>query len=112
MIALVTIVLLSVSVLLSTFLGFSPNYGKLVQSDYMNRINANTVLYGLQFGDVAVRAKTLNIPNAPTITRPLRYTRKKNNVELDQMDCKLTLILDPVTLDKKIRVKKIYKSPK
>ena len=107
MIAIVMIVFISVAVLLSTFIGFSPNFYKLTQSDFRRRINFNTVIYGLQMGEVALRAKTLANPNNNQKTFSMDYIKKKNDTKLDSMGCKLTL-----SNEGKVQVKIDYKSPR
>ena len=107
MIAIVTIVFLSVSVLLSTFLGFSPNFYKLTESDFMRRVDTNTIIYGLQFGEVAMRAKSFPTADKKPRSLPLGYVKKKNTTELDDMTCKLTM-----STAGKIQITLEYKSPK
>ncbi|MFA5362523.1 MAG: hypothetical protein WC335_04665 [Candidatus Omnitrophota bacterium] len=91
MIAIVTIVFLSVSILMATFMGFSPNFYKLTESDFMRRVNSNTIIYGLQRGEVAMRAKTLSSPDKKSLPLSMGYVKKKNDVELDSMSCTLVL---------------------
>ncbi len=106
MIAIVTIVFLSISILMATFMGFSPNFYKLTESDFMRRANANTIMYGLQRGEVAMRAKTLPTADGKPLLLPMGYVKKKNNTEMDSIGCSLTL--NP---QGKITVTIQYKSP-
>jgi hypothetical protein len=90
MIAIVTIIFLSISILLATFMGFSPNFYKLTESDFMRRVNSNTIIYGLQRGEVAMRAKTLPTADGKPMPLPMGYIKKKNNAELDSISCILS----------------------
>ncbi|MFA5362513.1 MAG: hypothetical protein WC335_04615 [Candidatus Omnitrophota bacterium] len=92
MIAIVTVVFLSISILMATFMGFSPNFYKLTEGDFIRRVNANTILYGLQRGEVAMRAKTLPTADGKPLSLPMGYIKKKNSAELDSMSCILTLV--------------------
>jgi hypothetical protein len=107
MIIIVTTIFLSIAILLSSFLGFSPNFYKLTENDFMRRANANTIIYGLQYADIALRAKTLAVPEKKNKTLPMEYIKKKGNRELDDMQCELKL-----TDDNKINVTIKYKQPK
>jgi hypothetical protein len=91
---------------MATFMGFSPNFYKLTESDFMRRVNSNTIIYGLQRGDVASRAKTLSLPDNKSLTLPMGYVKKKNDAEIDSMSCVLSL-----TDKGKVSVSIKYSSP-
>jgi len=76
MITIVASVILGLTILMSAFLGFSPQIHKLVESDLMRRSYNNAFLYGLQLGQLGYRAKNLVVNNSNTakdIDLPFRY---------------------------------------
>ncbi|MDD5669206.1 MAG: hypothetical protein PHE58_04150 [Candidatus Omnitrophica bacterium] len=109
MIAIITIIFLSVSVLVTTFLGFSPNFHGLIEEDFKRRVTMNYTMYGLTYGEVAFRAGTLKVNPKQDVSKPLPigYTKMKNNVELDQING--TVILSP---NSRIRLNLNYEAVK
>ncbi len=59
MITIAVSILVMLSLLLSAFLGFGPQLHKLVENDLMRRSYNNTLMYGLELGQIGIRAKTL-----------------------------------------------------
>jgi hypothetical protein len=76
MITIVASVILGLTILMSAFLGFSPQIHKLVESDIMRRSYNNAFLYGLQLGQLGYRAKNFianDDSTAKDINLPFRY---------------------------------------
>lgn len=76
MITIVASVILGLTILMSAFLGFSPQIHKLVESDLTRRSYNNAFLYGLQLGQLGFRAKNFVVNDentAKNINLPFRY---------------------------------------
>jgi hypothetical protein len=76
MITIVASIILGLTLLMSAFLGFSPQIHKLVESDLMRRSYNNAFLYGLQLGQLGYRAKNFIVNDNSTakdINLPFRY---------------------------------------
>ena len=59
MIVIITSIIVSLTVLVSAFIGFTPNLLHIVESDFQRRATANAKMAALQFGQLAVRSGTL-----------------------------------------------------
>lgn len=66
MITIVASIILGLTLLMSAFLGFSPQIHKLVETDLMRRSYNNAFLYGLQLGQIGYRAKNLIVNDETT----------------------------------------------
>jgi len=76
MITIVASIILGLTILMSAFLGFSPQIHKLVENDLMRRSYNNAFLYGLQLGQLGYRAKNFTVDDESTakdINLPFRY---------------------------------------
>ncbi len=62
MLIVITSIIISLSVLLTAFVNFVPNLQGVVNGDFQRRTYANANLYALQYGQLAIRAKTLVSP--------------------------------------------------
>ncbi|MFA6281660.1 MAG: hypothetical protein WCY05_04060 [Candidatus Omnitrophota bacterium] len=69
MITIAVSILVMLSLLLSAFLGFAPQLHKLVENDLMRRSYNNSLIYGLQLGQIGIRAKTLTVD--PKTNKPV-----------------------------------------
>lgn len=99
MIAIVTTIFLSISVLLFSFLGFAPNLHRIVESDYMRRAYSNAALYGLQYGELGFRAGTFNATNGYTKTISSGYLKSKNGQPLDELNDTISVIDGNINLN-------------
>lgn len=74
MIAIAVSIMVMLSLLMSAFLGFAPQLHKLVENDLMRRTYSNSLVYGLQLGQIGIRAKTLTVDpkTKKTINLPFR----------------------------------------
>jgi len=81
MITIAASIILGLTLLMSAFLGFSPQIHKLVENDLMRRAYNNTFLYGLQLGQIGVRAKNLTTDDrtSKNINLPFRFNYDKSN---------------------------------
>jgi hypothetical protein len=88
MITIATAAILSLSLLLSAFLGFSPQIHKLVENDLMRRAYNNNFLYGLQLGQLGVRAKSLTTDSstAKPLDLPFRLNYANNSSQATVQD--------------------------
>lgn len=59
MLIIITSIIISLTVLLSAFVSFFPNLNAVLGGDFRRRVYSNTDLYALQYGQIALRAKTL-----------------------------------------------------
>ncbi|MCK9573611.1 MAG: hypothetical protein M0R20_04330 [Candidatus Omnitrophica bacterium] len=86
MITIAASIILGLTILMSAFLGFSPQIHKLVENDLMRRSYNNAFLYGLQLGQIGVRAKNLTLDErtAKDINLPFRFTN--NNAQIVVQD--------------------------
>ncbi|MDD4954662.1 MAG: hypothetical protein PHP17_01290 [Candidatus Omnitrophica bacterium] len=95
MITIVASIILGLTLLMSAFLGFSPQIHKLVESDLMRRSYNNAYLYGLQMGQLGYRAKNLIANNDSTgkeIDLPFRYVYDHSRIVMqDKFEGKATL---------------------
>lgn len=97
MIAIATSIILGLTLLISAFLGFSPQIHKLVEKDMMRRAYNNTLLYGLQLGQIGIRAKTLTTKpsSSKEIDLPFRAVYSGSNpVVQDSFNGTVELIQD------------------
>ena len=69
------------SIFLSAFISFSPNFNRLVDGDLKRRAYSNAINYSLKYGQLGIRANTLSIPpatsspNTKNVTLPLKAKR-------------------------------------
>ncbi|MBU1112822.1 MAG: hypothetical protein KKH93_02965 [Candidatus Omnitrophica bacterium] len=56
MIAIIVSITIMVSLLLSAFVGFNPNFKSLVERDYLRKVLENSANYGLKKGQLISRA--------------------------------------------------------
>jgi len=93
MTAIITSILIAISVLILAFFGYASSVHRVIDSDYMRQVYSNAILYGLQYGELATRAGTMNSgAGNNTKTLSLGYLKKRNEKELDDLNC--TVVLD------------------
>jgi len=82
MITIAASIILGLTLLMSAFLGFSPQIHKLVENDLMRRSYNNAFLYGLQLGQLGVRAKNLTVDEstAKDINLPFRFNNNNSQI--------------------------------
>lgn len=98
MIAAITVIFLSISILIFSFLGFSPNIHRLVEEDYMRRAYSNAANYGMQYGELASRAGILNAAHNTTVLDE-GYLKGLNGKPQDDLNCTVTLNNGIIELD-------------
>jgi len=92
MIAVIASILIAISVLILAFFGYATNVHYVLDGDYMRRAYSNAVLYGLQYGELATRAGTMSSsPANNNKMLSLGYLKKKNEKELDDLNCAVEL---------------------
>ncbi|MCK9614781.1 MAG: hypothetical protein M0R48_04650 [Candidatus Omnitrophica bacterium] len=107
MITIAASIILGLTLLMSAFLGFSPQVHKLVESDLMRRSYNNAFLYGLQLGQMGIRAKnlTLDEKTAKNIDLLFRYTNKNSQIIVqDKFEGKTTLTKQDGNLNIKVKI--------
>lgn len=93
MTAIIASLLISILVLILAFFGYATGVHGIMDSDYMRRAYSNAVLYGLQYGELSVRAGTMSSDSTQNTKKlPLGYLKKRNEKELDDLNC--TIMLD------------------
>jgi|GEM_PF-5052527 len=82
MIAVILTVFIVISTVFSAFFVYVNNINAMIDTELQERVEDNAVLYGLQFGQISSRAKTLD-PAGREIT--LGYVKKIKDTELEQV---------------------------
>ena len=94
MIALVMAITVALSILLSSFISFTPNLQRLMERDFMERANSNAFLYSLQMGQLAERADTIDTDPATPVTDTTQIDtdiRIKDGIILNRIHSDITL---------------------
>jgi hypothetical protein len=73
MIVIITSIIISLTVLVSAFIGFTPNLLHLVESDFQRRAVANAKMEALSYGQLGVRAGSLTTGEPVTIGRQFTF---------------------------------------
>lgn len=107
MITIAASIILGLTLLMSAFLGFSPQIHKLVESDLMRRSYNNAFLYGLQLGQMGVRAKNLTLDDSTAKDINLLFRFTNNNAQIvvqDRFEGKAKLTKENGDLNIKVNV--------
>lgn len=99
MIWIISIIMLGAAILGGFFIGYTPALHELVESDFIRRAYDNAYLEGIQYGDLALRAKTVapsttkditfQIPNTPE-NAPIELMRINGKTQ-KSLECKITI---------------------
>ncbi len=81
-------------IIVGGFVSLTPNIYMLIEKNFMRRAYTNISYKCLQYGQLANRAKTLELePGKDSKELDLGYMNKKDNVELDDVGC--TIFIRP-----------------
>ncbi|MDD5493024.1 MAG: hypothetical protein PHV60_10170 [bacterium] len=87
-------ILIAISLILSSvFINFAPSFHNIIEKDFQRKARNNAVLSGLQYGNLLLRAGTID-PTASDINKRRRKITdtlvKKNGAQLKQVDTTIT----------------------
>jgi len=92
MIVIITTFLLLISIISFAFIGFIPNFYRVVHKDFMRKAYGNYLLTGTKRAQLGVRAKTF--PDDEPETYDFGYLNKYDDDELDKMSASVELTDD------------------
>jgi len=72
MIAIVTAITVMLSLVVSAFLSFSPNFSRMVEKDFMRKAYGNALSHNLKYGQLCIRAGTLESGEKKELIIPLK----------------------------------------
>ncbi|MBN1912909.1 MAG: hypothetical protein JW788_00760 [Candidatus Omnitrophica bacterium] len=98
MILIIASIFLSISIVIFSFLGFSPNIHRIVEGDYMRKAYSNAAKYGIQYGELATRADIINATNS-TLVLEQGYLKGLNGRPQDDLSCEITLNNSTIELE-------------
>jgi len=75
MVAVISSIVVALSILIAALINFGPNITHLMESDFQERANTNAFLCALQRGQLAARARTIDSDPATSVpdTMPLDF---------------------------------------
>ncbi len=90
MITIIAFLWAGFSIFLSAFISFNPNFHYLIEKNFMRRAYSNATHYGLQYGQLGVRAGTISTSNTEK-TLDIGYLKKIAGEKKDKMVLVITL---------------------
>jgi len=72
MISIVVSIMVMLSIVISAFISFNPNFSRIVENDFSSRAYENNFTYSLKYGQLCIRADTLKSNAKKEIVTPLR----------------------------------------
>lgn len=101
MMLVIASLMVALSFVMVGFLSLAPNVYSLIEKDFMRKVQYNAQVYGIKYGQLAFRAKTMDGSSASQKDIDLGYVKKRDVKEIDTMQDQIHLnrvqTTDPVT---------------